>query len=170
MVYSNGQTRLHTPQFPSTDTRLEAHVRGNQARKQYKKVIWSVSIVEKAILRWRRKGTGLRGFQADRAIGDVDTKSRKIDEYDFLRIGRKQKTAVVEKALARVQSMVRRPEAREQYMRLATNFQKSKVIPHYSPPNAILCPYLSLQKMTGEGNESVQKQSSEGTEEKRIKI
>ncbi|KAF8392698.1 hypothetical protein HHK36_023047 [Tetracentron sinense] len=109
---------------------FQAHVRGHQVRKQYKKVIWSVSIVEKAILRWRRKGAGLRGFRAEKAIGNVVPESEKSDEYAFLRLGRKQKVADVEKALARVQSMVRHPEARDQYMRLVTKFEKSKVIMH----------------------------------------
>ncbi|GFP83095.1 calmodulin-binding transcription activator 1 [Phtheirospermum japonicum] len=93
--------------------RIQAHVRGHQVRKQYKKVIWSVSIVEKAILRWRRKKPGLRGFRTEKErINDED------DEYDYLRVSRKLKVAGVEKALARVQSMVRHPEARDQYMRL----------------------------------------------------
>ncbi|XP_068661957.1 calmodulin-binding transcription activator 3-like [Aristolochia californica] len=103
--------------------KIQAHVRGHQVRKQYKKVVWSVSIVEKAILRWRRKGTGLRGFRVDKAIGHLGPESGKTDEYDFLRAGRKKKEAGVEKALARVQSMVRYPEARDQYMRLV---QKAK--------------------------------------------
>ncbi|KAI3920290.1 hypothetical protein MKW92_044542 [Papaver armeniacum] len=86
--------------------KIQAIVRGHQARTYYKKVLWSVGIVEKVILRWRRKGPGLRGF---------------IDEYDFLREGRKQKVAGVEKALARVQSMARYPESRDQYMRLKSS-------------------------------------------------
>jgi hypothetical protein len=105
----------------------QAHVRGHQVRKQYKKVVWSVSIVEKAILRWRRKGAGLRGFQVAKAMVDVAPEIEKTDEYDFLRIGRKQKFAGVEKALARVKSMVHYPEARNQYMRLVTKFENQKV-------------------------------------------
>lgn len=54
-------------------------------------------------------------------------KIEKTDEYEFLRIGRKQKYAGVEKALARVRSMVRYPEARDQYMRLASKFENLKV-------------------------------------------
>ncbi|XP_068661110.1 calmodulin-binding transcription activator 1-like isoform X2 [Aristolochia californica] len=104
--------------------KIQAHVRGHQVRKQYKKVVWSVSIVEKAILRWRRKGTGLRGFRVDNAIGHSGPELGKTDEYDFLRAGRKKKEAGVEKALARVQSMARYPEARDQYMRLV---QKAKM-------------------------------------------
>ncbi|KAJ4956918.1 hypothetical protein NE237_013701 [Protea cynaroides] len=106
--------------------KIQAHVRGHQVRKQYKKVVWSVGIVEKAILRWRRKGAGLRGFRAEKVIGNAANEIGKTDEYDYLRHGRKQKIAGVEKALARVHSMVRHPEARDQYMRLVTKFQKSE--------------------------------------------
>ena len=105
-------------------------MRGHQVRKQYKKVVWSVSIVEKAILRWRRKGTGLRGFRVEKAMGDVASETEKTDEYEFLRISRKQKFAGVEKALARVRSMVRYQEACDQYMRLVTKFEKLEVILH----------------------------------------
>ncbi|KAJ6726501.1 CALMODULIN-BINDING TRANSCRIPTION ACTIVATOR 6 [Salix purpurea] len=35
--------------------RIQAVFRGFQARKQYRKVIWSVGVLEKAILRWRLK-------------------------------------------------------------------------------------------------------------------
>ncbi|XP_008793313.1 calmodulin-binding transcription activator 1-like [Phoenix dactylifera] len=107
--------------------KIQAHVRGHQVRKQYKKVVWSVSIVEKAILRWRRKRPGLRGFRAESASSDVEQVVGKTDEYDFLRLGRKQKVAGVEKALARVQSMARNPEARDQYMRLVACSHKSKL-------------------------------------------
>lgn len=103
-------------------------MRGHQVRKQYRKVIWSVSIVEKAILRWRRKRVGLRGFKAEGATGEVVTPQvEKSDEYEFLRIGRQLKYADVEKALSRVKSMARSPEARHQYMRLVAKFENFKV-------------------------------------------
>uniref|UniRef100_A0A1D1Z014 Calmodulin-binding transcription activator 1 n=1 Tax=Anthurium amnicola TaxID=1678845 RepID=A0A1D1Z014_9ARAE len=100
--------------------KIQAYVRGHQVRKQYKKIIWSVGIVEKVILRWRRKGTGLRGFRAENASGG-QVNTGKMDEYDFLRLGRKQVVAGVERALASVQSMVRYSEARGQYMRLVAS-------------------------------------------------
>ncbi|MCL7040978.1 hypothetical protein MKW94_020548 [Papaver nudicaule] len=103
--------------------KIQAVVRGHQARTYYKKVIWSVGIVEKVILRWRRKGPGLRGFCADKSNGNTLLDVGKTDEYDFLREGRKQKVAGVEKALARVQSMARYPESRDQYMRLKSSEQ-----------------------------------------------
>ncbi|XP_072982150.1 calmodulin-binding transcription activator 3-like isoform X1 [Typha latifolia] len=106
--------------------KIQAHVRGHQVRKQYRKVIWSVSIVEKAILRWRRKGAGLRGFRAEKINSTVEKDVEKNDEYDFLRLGRKQKEVGVQKALARVQSMARHREARDQYMRLVASSHRLK--------------------------------------------
>ncbi|XP_027921884.1 calmodulin-binding transcription activator 2-like isoform X3 [Vigna unguiculata] len=100
--------------------KIQAHIRGHQVRKQYKKFVWSVSIVEKAILRWRRKGAGLRGFRGGQPVG--------IDEYDFLSVGRRQKSDDVKKALDRVKSMVRNPDARDQYMRLTMKYQKFKIV------------------------------------------
>ncbi|XP_030508325.2 calmodulin-binding transcription activator 2 isoform X1 [Cannabis sativa] len=107
--------------------KIQAHVRGHQVRKQYKKVVWSVSILEKLILRWRRKGSGLRGFRVKRSTEDASRDTKRSDDYEYLVIGRKQKCAAVDKALARVKSMVRHPEAREQYMRLVTNFEKFEI-------------------------------------------
>lgn len=107
---------------------FQAHVRGHQVRRQYRKVVWSVSIVEKAILRWRRKGSGLRGYRADKPAAPVAADIGPTDDYEYLRLGRKLKVAGVEKALARVQSMVRHPEGRDQYMRLLASSCGPKVI------------------------------------------
>lgn len=107
--------------------KIQAHVRGHQVRKQYKKVVWSVGIVEKVILRWRRKGAGLRGFHVQKSIANAVPEIEIGDEYEFLRVGRQQKVHGIEKALARVKSMARDQEARDQYMRLTTKFGESKV-------------------------------------------
>ncbi|KAL8478988.1 hypothetical protein ACS0TY_030763 [Phlomoides rotata] len=100
--------------------KIQAHVRGHQVRKNYKKIIWSVGILDKIILRWRRKGRGLSGFKPEaQAAGSsmVDAEKRE-DDYDFLKEGRKQTEKRLQKALARVKSMVQYPEARDQYSRL----------------------------------------------------
>ncbi|KAJ8573979.1 hypothetical protein K7X08_010490 [Anisodus acutangulus] len=107
--------------------KIQAHVRGHQVGKQYKKFVWSVSILEKVILRWRRKKTGLRGFRPEKTSQEGTLEFEKNDEYEYLSIGRKQKFAGVEMALARVQSMVRHPEARDQYTRLVAKFERSKL-------------------------------------------
>ncbi|KAG0449708.1 hypothetical protein HPP92_027140 [Vanilla planifolia] len=113
--------------------KIQAHVRGHQVRKQYKKIIWSVGIVEKVILRWRRKGSGLRGFRSEGLLEGQKSRNQptKEDDYDFLQVGRKQTEARLEKALARVKSMVQYPEARDQYRRLitvVTELQASKLM------------------------------------------
>jgi len=115
---------------------MKAHIRGHQVRKQYKPIIWSVGILEKVILRWRRKGSGLRGFRPD-ALNKVPSQqndSQKEDDYDFLKEGRKQKEEKIQKALSRVKSMVQYPEARAQYRRLLNvveDFRQTKVFVNF---------------------------------------
>ncbi|TVU37808.1 hypothetical protein EJB05_11144 [Eragrostis curvula] len=106
--------------------KIQAHVRGHQVRKSFRKIVWSVGIVEKVILRWRRKGRGLRGFQAEKLLegpsqiqpAGVVQPAKVEDEYDFLKDGRKQAERRLQIALDRVHSMTRYPEATEQYHRL----------------------------------------------------
>ncbi|KAL3728749.1 hypothetical protein ACJRO7_033344 [Eucalyptus globulus] len=100
--------------------KIQAHFRGHQVRKNRKNILWSVGIVEKVILRWRRKGSGLRGFKREELTdtSSMQDASSNEDEYDFLKEGRKQTEERLEKALARVKSMVQYPEARDQYRRL----------------------------------------------------
>lgn len=112
---------------------LKALVRGHQVRKKYKPIIWSVGILEKVVLRWRRKGSGLRGFRPD-ALNKVPNQPSndpaKEDDYDFLKEGRKQSEERFKKALTRVKSMAQYPEARAQYRRLLNvvdDFRHTKV-------------------------------------------
>ncbi|XP_019440343.1 PREDICTED: calmodulin-binding transcription activator 2-like [Lupinus angustifolius] len=100
--------------------KIQAHVRGHQVRKKYGNIIWSVGILEKVILRWRRKGSGLRGFRQDALPKTPSQQSDPVkeDDYDFLKEGRKQSEEKFQKALSRVKSMVQYPEARAQYRRL----------------------------------------------------
>lgn len=118
---------------------LKALVRGHQARKKYKPIIWSVGILEKVILRWRRKGSGLRGFRSDvvQKVSDIESSLPPPleDDYDFLKEGRKQNEERMQKALARVKSMAQYPEARAQYRRLlnaAEGFRENKVKLHFN--------------------------------------
>ncbi|XP_050228749.1 calmodulin-binding transcription activator 2 [Mercurialis annua] len=108
--------------------KIQAHIRGHQVRKQYRTIIWSVGILEKVILRWRRKGSGLRGFRRDAPIvpreSIVQLKDPKEDDYDFLKEGRKQNEQRQEKALTRVKSMYHCVEGQAQYRRLLTYFEK----------------------------------------------
>lgn len=98
----------------------QAHVRGHQVRNNYKKFVWTVGSVEKVILRWRRKRSGLRGFKPESltACPNSDGASSTVDEYDYLKEGKKQTEERLEKSLGTVKSMVQYPEARAQYCRL----------------------------------------------------
>ncbi|GAU19109.1 hypothetical protein TSUD_79320 [Trifolium subterraneum] len=113
--------------------KIQAHVRGHQVRKNCGKIIWSVGIMEKVILRWRRKGSGLRGFKSEAVSeGTVvqGVSSSTEDDYDFLKEGRKQTEKRLEKALARVKSMIQYPDARDQYHRLlnvVTELQENQI-------------------------------------------
>jgi calmodulin-binding transcription activator len=104
-------------------------------RKRYKEIVWTISIVER-ILRWRRRrGAGLRGIKAENSCltnGPSSSSSwnnsqspKRVEDYDVLKEGRKQTEARLQRALARVKSMVQYPEARDQYRRL---IQETQVI------------------------------------------
>ncbi|RCV46155.1 hypothetical protein SETIT_9G510100v2 [Setaria italica] len=119
--------------------KIQAHVRGHQVRKHYRKIIWSVGIVEKVILRWRRRGAGLRGFRSTEGAAEGTSSSGSDliqnkpaeDDYDFLQQGRKQTEERLQKALARVKSMVQYPDARDQYQRIlnvVTKMQESQAM------------------------------------------
>lgn len=114
--------------------KIQAHVRGHQVRKRYKKIVWTVGIIEKVILRWRRKGSGLRGFKSEGLLegsSNQEALPPNEDDYDFLQEGRKQTELRMQKALARVKSMVQYPEARDQYRRLlnvVSELQESKAV------------------------------------------
>ncbi|KAG8365868.1 hypothetical protein BUALT_Bualt17G0016600 [Buddleja alternifolia] len=100
--------------------KIQALVRGYQVRKIYK-VCWAVGVLEKVVLRWRRRGVGLRGFRHD---------SEPIDETedeDILRVFRKEKVeTAIDEAVSRVLSMVESSDARNQYQRLLEKYRQAK--------------------------------------------
>ncbi|XP_027919739.1 calmodulin-binding transcription activator 4 isoform X2 [Vigna unguiculata] len=99
--------------------KIQAHVRGYQVRKHYK-VIWAVGILDKVVLRWRRKGAGLRGFRQEMDVHEHE-------DEDILKVFRKQKVDVeIEKAVSRVLSMVDSPDARDQYHRMLEKYRQAK--------------------------------------------
>ncbi|KAJ4829592.1 hypothetical protein Tsubulata_038398 [Turnera subulata] len=125
--------------------KIQAHFRGHQVRKQYRTIIWSVGILEKVILRWRRKGSGLRGFRRDAITADPSPQCipSKEDDYDFLKDGRKQAETRTKGALDRVKSMYHNPEGRAQYRRLLTVCEgyrgtKADNVATYNPEDKII--------------------------------
>ncbi|KAI4336567.1 hypothetical protein L6164_015079 [Bauhinia variegata] len=101
--------------------KIQAHVRGYQVRKHYKVICWAVGILDKVVLRWRRKGAGLRGFRQEMESVDEN------EDEDILKVFRKQKVdAEIENAVSRVLSMVDSPDARQQYHRMLEKYRQAK--------------------------------------------
>ena len=97
-------------------------MRGYRVRKNYKVICWAVGILDKIVLRWRRKGIGLRGFR--NPMESID----ESEDEDILKIFRKQKVdGAINEAVSRVLSMVKSPNARLQYHRTLEQYSKAKV-------------------------------------------
>jgi calmodulin-binding transcription activator len=93
-------------------------------------------MVEKAVLRWRRKGVGLRGFRPD-PISPPQVPEEAVvqeqEEEDIAKVFRKQKVdGAVEEAVSRVLSMVDSPDARQQYRRMIERYREAKVYHTFS--------------------------------------
>lgn len=100
---------------------LQACVRGYQVRKHHKEICRAVGVLEKAVLRWRRKGAGLRGFRPE-----TDPIEESEDE-DILKVFRKEKVdGAINQAISRVLSMVKSPKARQQYHRVHEKYCQAK--------------------------------------------
>ncbi|CAA2989147.1 calmodulin-binding transcription activator 5 isoform X1 [Olea europaea subsp. europaea] len=109
-------------------TRIQAVFRGFQVRRQYHKIVWSVGIVEKAILRWRLKRKGFRGLQVQADADLVDKNQESVAEEDFFKASRKQAEERVERSVVRVQAMFRSKQAQEEYRRIKLAHNEAKVI------------------------------------------
>ncbi|MCD9640170.1 hypothetical protein HAX54_025314 [Datura stramonium] len=106
--------------FRQKVVKIQAHVRGYQVRKEYK-VCWAVGILEKVVLRWRRRGVGLRGFRLE------EEPIEESEDEDILKLFRKQKVdAAINEAVSRVLSMVDSLEARQQYHRILEKYRQAK--------------------------------------------
>ncbi|KAL3626586.1 hypothetical protein CASFOL_030135 [Castilleja foliolosa] len=107
--------------------RIQALFRGFQARKHYHKIVWSVGVLEKAVLRWRLKRKGFRGLQVqpDETLKDPNQESDV--EEDFFQASRKQAEERVERSVVRVQAMFRSKQAQEEYRRMKLEHSKAKL-------------------------------------------
>ncbi|KAL9683910.1 hypothetical protein QQ045_021337 [Rhodiola kirilowii] len=104
--------------------KIQAVVRGHQVRRQYRKVLWSVGVLEKAILRWRLKRKGLRGLQVDPDQAEGQESNR---GEDFLEAGRKQAEERVERSVIKVQAMFRSKQAQHEYQRMKLAHNEAKL-------------------------------------------
>ncbi|GAV70877.1 IQ domain-containing protein/CG-1 domain-containing protein/Ank_2 domain-containing protein [Cephalotus follicularis] len=103
--------------------RIQAAFRAFQVRMHYRKILWSVGVLEKAVLRWRLKRKGFRGLQVAPVEAAPDQRQESDTEEDFYRTSRKQAEERVVRAVVRVQAMFRSKKAQQEYrqMKLAHN-------------------------------------------------
>uniref|UniRef100_A0ACD5WK41 Uncharacterized protein n=2 Tax=Avena sativa TaxID=4498 RepID=A0ACD5WK41_AVESA len=101
--------------------KIQARVRAHQERNKYKELLQSVCILEKVMLRWFRKGVGLRGFNTRAMPIDKD------EEEDIVRVFRKERVeTAVNEAVSRVSAIVGCPVARLEYRRMLEIHQQAK--------------------------------------------
>ncbi|XP_073276940.1 calmodulin-binding transcription activator 5-like isoform X1 [Primulina huaijiensis] len=98
--------------------KIQAVFRAFQARMQYRKIVWSVGIFEKAVLRWRLKRKGFRGLQVQPDETPEDPNRGNDVEEGFFQASRKQAEERVERSVVRVQAMFRSRRAQEEYRRM----------------------------------------------------
>ena len=107
---------------------MQAVFRGLQVRRQYRKIVWSVGVLEKAIFRWRLKRRGFRGLQVspDEAVV-IDPKQESDVEEDFFRASRNQAEERVERSVVRVQALFRSKRAQQEYQRMKLAYNEAMV-------------------------------------------
>lgn len=83
-----------------------------------------MGILEKVMLRWYRKGVGLRGFHPGAIAMPIDEE----DEDDIAKVFRKQRVeTALNEAVSRVSSIIDSPVARQQYRRMLEMHKQNKV-------------------------------------------
>lgn len=111
--------------------KIQARVRAHQERNKYKELLQSVGILEKVMLRWFRKGVGLRGFNTKAMPVDQD------EEEDIVRVFRKERVeTAVNEAVSRVSAIVGCPIARLEYRRMLEIHQQAKSLAMESSTSA----------------------------------
>ncbi|KAL1223710.1 Calmodulin-binding transcription activator 6 [Cardamine amara subsp. amara] len=102
--------------------RIQAAFRGLQARRQYKKILWSVGVLEKAVFRWRQKRKGFRGLQVK---AEEDTSGEAAE--DFYKTSQRQAEERLERSVVRVQAMFRSKKAQEDYRRMKLTHEEAQL-------------------------------------------
>lgn len=108
--------------------RIQAAYRGHQVRRQYRKVIWSVGVVEKAILRWRKKRKGLRGIGNGMPVEmTVDVEPASTAEEDYFQASRQQAEDRFNRSVVRVQALFRCHRAQHEYRRMRIAHEEARL-------------------------------------------
>ncbi|KAJ8747627.1 hypothetical protein K2173_012895 [Erythroxylum novogranatense] len=107
--------------------KIQAAFRGFQVRRQYRKIIWSVGVLEKAILRWRLKRKGFRDLHVESDEVVSDQKQESDVEEEFYRNSRLQAEERIDRSVVRVQAMFRSKKAQEEYRRMKLAHNEAKL-------------------------------------------
>ena len=109
-------------------TSAQAAYRGHQVRRQNRKVKWSVGVVEKAILRWRKKRKGLRGIATGMPVAmAMDAEPESTAEEDYYQVGRQQAEDRFNRSVVRVQALFRSYRVQQEYRRMKVAHEEAKV-------------------------------------------
>ncbi|CAL9162258.1 unnamed protein product [Musa hybrid cultivar] len=106
--------------------KIQAAFRGHRVRKQYRKIVWSVGVLEKALLRWRLKRKGLRGIQV-KTPKTMNMTPENTGEEEFYRISRVQAEERMQRSVVRVQAMFRSYRAQQEYRRMKMAHEQAKL-------------------------------------------
>lgn len=106
---------------------MQAVYRGFQVRKHYRKICWSVGVLEKALLRWRMKRRGFRGLRVCPVEAVEDQKHESDVEEDFFKASRQQAEERVERSVVRVQAMFRSKKAQQEYRNMKLAYDQARV-------------------------------------------
>ncbi|KAK1319879.1 Calmodulin-binding transcription activator 5 [Acorus calamus] len=108
--------------------KIQSVYRGHLIRRQYRKILWSVGVLEKALLRWRKKRKGLRGVQgvANQDVMLTQEQANAVED-DFFKISQKQAEERVTRSVVRVQSMFRSYKAQQEYRRMKLTHDQAKM-------------------------------------------
>ncbi|KAG9457916.1 hypothetical protein H6P81_002424 [Aristolochia fimbriata] len=107
--------------------KIQAAFRGHLVRRQYKKILWSVGVLEKAILRWRLKRKGLRGLQTEQQDSSEVMLEKTDGVEDFYRISQKHAEDRIVRSVTKVQAMFRSQQAQKEYRRMKLAFDQAKL-------------------------------------------
>ena len=106
---------------------MQAVFRGLQVRRQYRKIVWSVGVLEKAIFRWRLKRRGFRGLQVSPDEAVVIDPKQESDVEAFFMASRSQAEERVERSVVRVQALFRSKRAQQEYQRMKMAYNEAMV-------------------------------------------
>uniref|UniRef100_A0A1D1Z889 Calmodulin-binding transcription activator 5 n=1 Tax=Anthurium amnicola TaxID=1678845 RepID=A0A1D1Z889_9ARAE len=127
-TYRTWQARKNFLNMRRQVTKIQAVYRGHLVRRQYRKILWSVGVLEKAVLRWRLKRKGLRGLQVESVEASrVVDKGENCIEEDFYRISQQQAEERVNRSVVRVQAMFRSHRTQQEYRKMKLAHDKAKL-------------------------------------------